>query len=51
MRRLLPLGPFERLERVGQDQPFLRHLRRQRLELLVEGLQVVAQPDAMYTAR
>jgi hypothetical protein len=35
----------------GQDQAFLRDLRGQGFEPLVESLQVVAQPDAAHTAR
>src|ERR1051325_6776939 len=51
VRRLLLLGPLQRLKLVfGEDQALLRDLRRQRLEPLVEGLQVVAQPDAAHAA-
>ena len=50
--RLLLLGPLKGLElRLGEDQALLRDLRREGFHPLVEGLQVVAQPDAAHAAR
>ncbi len=43
---LLFLGALQRPHLVlGEDQSFLRHLGRERLQPLLEGRQVVAQPD------
>jgi hypothetical protein len=49
VRFLFQLGPLQRAElRFGQHQPFLGGLCLQRLQALVHGLEVVAQPDATY---
>ena len=46
VRFFLLLGLLERTHLVlGQDQPVLRHFRRQRLQPLLERLQIVPQPD------
>jgi|GEM_PF-2845007 len=46
MRLLVGLGLFQGGDlRLGEDQPFLRHLGFERLQPMLHGRKVVAQPD------